>query len=84
MWGGALPGTVRYFPVVVENRKEVVILLVRVQHEHSHDEGFCTSDSYAIKVEICVVKNKRTKAEFSTDKKKRQLFGARSFYRGWF
>ena len=40
MWGGALPGTVRSLPVVVENRKEVVISSVRVQDEDSHDEDF--------------------------------------------
>ena len=38
MWGGALPGTVRSLPVVVENRKEVVTPSVRVQREYSHDD----------------------------------------------
>ena len=36
----ALPGTVRSLPVVEENRKEVVIPSVLVQHEYSHDEDF--------------------------------------------
>ena len=40
MWGGALPGTVRSLPVVVENHKELVIPSIRVQHEYSHDEDF--------------------------------------------
>ena len=48
MWGGALPGTVRSLPVVMENRKQVVIPSVRVQHKYSHDEDSCTGDAHAV------------------------------------
>ena len=71
MWGGALPGTVRSLLVMVENREEVVIPSVRVQHERTRTmRNFCSDDSYAVK-SAC------QQGEFSTGKKiKQQLFRA--------
>ena len=69
VWGGALPGTVRPLPVVVENRKEVLIpsQYVRVQRQYSYDADFL----YArlLRSKICVIKNIRTTGGFSTGKK---------------
>ena len=67
VWGGALMGTVRSLPVVVENRKEVVIPSVRVQHEYSHDVDFLYGRLLCSK--ICVVKNKWTKGGLQTGQK---------------
>ena len=67
MWGGALPGTVRSLPGVVENRKQVVIPSVRVQRQYSYDADFLYERLSCS--EICMVKNKRMKGEFSTGNK---------------
>ena len=84
MWGGAPPGTVRSLPVGTENRKEVVIPSVHVQHEYSHDEEFLYGRLLCSK--ICVVKNTWTKDGFSTGKEEKKKTAAVPcavfFYRG--